>query len=59
MLDKYTTRKNYIISGVRDEDSKLIGFTVCDLNNERYTSKTFDCPADAIEWGDKYYEVLV
>jgi len=57
-LKKYAKIDNFIIAGI-SEDGRFISFTVCDKNNERYTSKTFNAAQYAIEWANENYKDLI
>lgn len=57
-LKKYTAIDSFIISGIVD-DGVLLGFTVCDKNNERYTNKNFRVASKAIEWANKNFKELI
>ena len=49
----------YKIATLHDENKKVTGFAVTDRNLERVDAKSFNTPAEAIEWADEHFEGLV
>jgi predicted RNA-binding protein with PUA domain len=55
---KYIARGDAIIVALVDENEKIVGFTVCDKNNERYTNRLFTTASEAMEWCDNQHKAI-
>lgn len=58
---EYQPFEQFIVVSIVDEDTErnsLLGFTITDRKNQRYTQQTFPSPSSAWTWGEQNYKEL-